>query len=432
MSEISILIVKEATQARTHLALGAQTRLPESLVWGADSIDELESNCVASETWPTDQHILNATVIDKDKRRITIAGGSLFCVMPYQAVLLDRLIQQAWPAYSIEHIPLLGEAIADAAEIAMPPVDPALPRKIISETFGELDDEEDDVDPVRHERRLLEAAREVEDQDWWISLRRENETRFQHYEADYVLKALRESGTEFIHQLTQVPESDPPDESECGRGIVIDESTRTLVHWSYPRGVATWSDLNHDWSDWNIQTWMVDGFRRQLSTTGELERSVLKTDLSHLSEFVPVIVERFDMESLVGAFRSGVRGMVRKGFGCLAVVLAIPAALVWAISGVWKGPFVVAAGFWLLAYVGYRVMASKMKRQMEPIVQQQSKMQNINPKIGLEEESDRVAHIDRLLKAAGLPSYQQITEYDEFDGGDDEHIGPIVEIEEHQ
>jgi hypothetical protein len=449
MSEISLLVVIEAGQVRSLSALAFQLPLPESLIWGPAVLTRIEGIAQEATSWPTDRQLASAVIIDRDARRLVRAGASETFDTPYQLVLFDRMLSAAWQGYDVDHIELTRPAIAAAAGIDPPPIDPKRSQQMVRAAMGgdhELDDEEDEDEDYEFDefddgegddfRQLItkpnaaadgEAMmRQYEDQHWLVSVRANPDQPYRHYLGDFVMQTFTEGGPEVIGQLNQFTETEMLKEQHASRGIVVDVDGRTLSIWAHPRGLSWWGDLDRAWPGWNIERWLTNGFRRHLDATGEAERIVIPSDLQALAGFVPDLTEQLDLDAVLGQLTSGVRGFVRRGFGCLAVVLAVPAMIAWAVSGSWQGPFAFAATVWVMAYIAYRVFAAKLKRNFSGLSAQKEKAAEMLPKLAPQDEQERIQIVAAALQSAGLPDFEQVVAYAERDDEDDEDISPIV------
>ena len=273
-----------------------------------------------------------------------------------------------------------------------------------------------------------EMMRHYEDQHWLVSVRTDPDQPYRHYLGDFVMQTFTEGGPEVANQLEQFTETEIPKERQATRGIVVDTPGQTLSVWAHPRGLSWWGELDRAWPGWKIERWLTDGFRRQLAATGEADRIVIPSDLQVLAGFVPDLTEQIDLDEVLGQIKSGVRGVVRRGFGCLAMVLAVPALIAWAASGSWQGPFAFAATVWVMAYIGYLVLAAKLKRNFSGLGPQKENVEKMLPKLAPEDKQERIQIVDAALRSAGLPNFEQVAAYAERDDADDEDedIGPIV------
>ena len=458
MSEACLLLIRENGQTRSLLGSGLLSPLPDSLIWGPESIDRLEANYRLTEVWPDEFQIVGAAVIDRDAGQLVFAGANIGTFAnAYQLELFARLLVARWNGYRVSQVDVSSQAIAEAANIEIPPIDRKAAYEVLREAFAldpELDEELDDdylQDEVNGEdfraltRRVppeasdsqtarhaqAEAMREWEDRDWWVSVRDEGVDKFSHYQGDFFLQTLEQSGPSLLSKIRQFGESDPPKERDCSRGIVLDANAHTLFIWSHPRGTPAWLNLKDEqWASWSLERWSSNGYRRQLELTGQTDRIVTDTDIRSLSGFVPDLVEQLNMDEMFESIKSGFKGLVRKTFGCLAFFLAIPAAITAAITGGWKAPFAFAATLWVLAFFAYLWFARKMKKQFEPLSQMQAQQQSGFTSVAPDEVEQRIEIIDQALVFAGLPNYQQVSEYAQsYDEDDDgEPVDPIVEI----
>ncbi len=444
MSENSLLVLIEAGQVRSLAGLAFQLPLPDALIWGPEVLPRIESVTEETDVWPTERQLASAVVLDRNERRLILAGGSHTFDTPYQMVMFDRMLSAAW-GYDVEHVALRSEAIAEAAGIEPLPTDADYSRRMMAATIGVDDDLEDDEEDDEYfadegddfrqlttrtvANRRDSFMQEYDDQNWFVSIRAAGEERFRHYLGDFVLQTFADGGPDVISNLTQLHEVDVPKEGRATRGAVVDIEPRTLSLWAHPRGVAGWDELNQAWPDWTIDRWVTNGYRRQLELTGEVDWIVTPSDLQVLSGFVPDLVEQIDLQEMMGQIKSGVRGLVIRGFGCLAVVLAVPALIAAAVTGGWKGPFAFAATLWVIAYVGYLMVVGKLKRNFAALAEQRENAEAMLPKLAPQEKQERIRIVDQALEAAGFPDFEQIQacaeRYDE-DDDDDESIDPIV------
>ena len=457
MSEISLLVLIEAGQVRSLAGPGFQLPLPDVLIWGPDVLSRIEALTTETEVWPTESQLASAMVIDRDSHRLVRAGASHTFDTPYQVILFDRMLSAAW-GYDVEHVALTNQAIAAAARIDLPPIDSKLARQIVARAMGGLEEECDfeddqhDIDEGEDEyedeyaydaegddfrqlttQRVADDSesmlREYEDHNWFVSIRAVTDEPFRHYRGEYVLRTFCDGGPDVIGQLPRLHEISVPKESQAKRGVVVDASKRTLNLWSHPRGVSGWDELDQAWSGWTIQRWHANGYRRQLEVTGEADRVVTPSDLQSLSGFVPLMVEQFDLQEMFGQLKSSYRRFVRRGFGCLAIVLAIPALIAWAVSGGWKGPFAFAATLWVIALVVYLRFAGKIKRDFSSLAEKREHVEEMLPKLAPETKEERIGKVNQVLQAAGLPDFEQIQACAERDDDDnDEPLEPIVGV----
>ncbi len=449
MSEMSLLVLIEAGQVRSLAGPAFQVPLPDALIWGPEVLPRIELIAEETEVWPKDSQLVSAVVVDRDARRLVRAGASDTFDTPYQSMLFDRMLSAAWE-YEVEHVALTRQAIASAARIDAPPVDPNMSRRTLAATMGEDEDWDDDGEDWDDDddeflggegddfRQLTtqrvtsdpeSMMRQYEDQDWFVSIRTATDEPFRHYHGDFVLHSFVEGGPDIIQRLSQLREIAVPKEARTKRGIVVDVGPRSLSLWAHPRGVTSWDELDDEWPDWTIDRWLTDGYRRQLELTGEADRTVVPSDLQVLSGFVPTLTEQIDLQEMIGQIKSGVRGIVRRGFGCLAIVLAIPAMVAWAATGSWQGPFAFAATLWVIAYIGYRIVANKMKRNFSSLADKREQAEAMLPKLGPADKAERVRTVNRVLQAAGFPDFEQVEACAERDDDDDdESIEPIVSV----
>lgn len=448
MSETSLLVLVEAGQIRSLVGLAFQIPLPDALIWGPAVLSRIETIGEQTDTWPTDPQLAGAVVIDRDTRRMFRAGASHTFDTPYQSVLFDRMLASVW-GYHVEAIELRGEAIAGAAGIALPNTDPTLAQRMMQGTMQqyasdeqqhEFEYDEEDFDETGGEdfRQLTTSSgdhqrdaimRDVEDQDWLVSIRAGPREPYQHFRGDFVMQTFSGAGPEVINQLTSLSQIEMPKEHRALRGVVVDIASQTLSLWSHPRGVTMWDELDRAWPQWTINRWCSNGYRRHLELTGEAERMIVPSDLEALSGFVPALAEQLDLKEMFGQLKSGVRGCVFRAFGCLGIVLAIPASIAWLVTGAWQGPFAFAGTLWAIAFVGYLVFAHKVKTNFSSIAEKTGQAEAMMPKLAPEEKSERERIVNQALLAAGFPDLQQVQacaeRYDEED--DDDHtIDPIV------
>ena len=438
MSDITLLVLIEAGQVRSLVGTSLQVPLPDALIWGASVLPEIEQTANETSVWPSEGQLSCAIVLDRDARRIVRAGASHSFNTPYQLVLFERMLTAVWD-YQVEQVTLSHEEIARAAGIDCLPVDPHFARRI----WASLHDEEGDVDSDEDEdsgddfdgyddgigedfRQLTTTSvanvendiyQQVEDHNWLVSVREQGDL-FRHYRGDYVMQTLCDVGPDVIASFAELNETNVPNENATSRGIIIDLITTSVTVWSHPRGVNRCGELQSAWPGWTIDQWHSNGYRRHLDATDESERTVITSDLRVLAGFVPALAERFDLNELVGQVKSSVRGCVFRAYGCLAIVLAIPALLAWAATGGWRGPFAFAGGLWMIAFVAYVAFSSKMKRNFASMIEQGSDMSAKFRPLGPDEKGERIRHADEALKAAGLPGYQQVKQESERLGED--------------
>ncbi len=441
MLDVSLLVLVEAGQVRNLATASFRLPLPDCLLWGSEAIARMEAQTEEVDSWPPVEQLECVVILNRDTRSLIRAGSSGTFETPYQLALFDRMLQSVWPGYQIDSVAMTADSLREAMGGQTPPVDTSLPRQLFSDVLGEEDEddweeEEDEDDPYRiNDFRKLAHPESFDEDDgfdpdddfdeddefdpdeedentWWVSVRHAGEATFQHYSGDFVWEALASSGPELLDRLQQLPDDDIPAEAETYQGILLDAVDRTICYWAHPRGVVDSVDFGGRWGGWSTEQWLDNGFRRQLDACGATD-FIPPSDTAVLADFVPQLAEQPDFAEMVKEFKSGFRSCSRKGFGCLAVVLAIPAALAWLVSGSWEGPFAFAAGLWLVVYIGYRLMLMKFKRSFFP--DKTFNQDTLLPKIAPESKQERIARIDQALAAARLPSFQQINHFAEME-----------------
>ena len=455
MSEVSLLVLIEAGEVRSLVGLGFQVQLPDVLIWGPSVLPRIEALAEETERWPSENQLLGAVVIDRDSRRLTRAAASETFDTPYQLVLFDRMLAAVW-GYDVETIDLSCQAIADAARIDMPAIDPKLARRMMNATMGAAmreDDEYEDQDEQDYAsedgeyhygegddfrqlttrnpqtNEVASMVRQYHDQGWFVSVREADGQLYRHYLGDFVMQTFSDLGPAVIGQITQLNEISVPKENHATRGVVVDAPAQTLCVWSHPRGVTMWDELDQAWPEWKVDRWRDNGYRRHLDETGESDHVVVPSDTQALAGFVPLLVEQLDLDEMLSQIKSGCRGYVYRGFGCLAIVLAIPALIAGAVTGSWKGPFAFAGTLWALAYIAYLILATKMKRSFSQLADKKEQAKEMLPKLAPEDKSEREQIVRAALSDAGLPDFDQVQAFAETyddDDDDDESIDPIV------
>lgn len=442
MSEVSLVVLVEAGKPR-HLACASfQLVLPDALLWGPEALPTIEEIAEEVNVWPPLDEIGCVVAIDKVNRRIVRAGSSFSFDTPYELELFQRMVASAWKGYRIEPASMTRESLENLVGDSLPETDNLLARRLAAKAFpGFADDEDEDEyddepEAANDFRRLMgpdgETPEDGEDgppvDRWdeedessvWVSVRYADDdaAHFKHYSGSFVWETLASSGPDLLDRLHEIPTSDVPEENETFNGIVLDAVDKSIGYWSFPRGPIDAGEFGNGWSDWTVEPWLENGFRRQLEVTGATD-FIPVSDTAALASFVPMMAEQTDLEGVIEEIRSSVRSCSRRSFGCLALVLAVPASLAWLVSGSWEGPFAFAFGLWLVAYVGYRVMLGKIKRGLAPITEQRLEQEDGHPQIAPEEKEDRVAWIDSVLTDAKLPSFEQITFFAEVDDEDE-------------
>ncbi|MCG8650707.1 MAG: hypothetical protein MI861_12795 [Pirellulales bacterium] len=452
MSEVSLMVLIEAGQTRNLAAVAFRVPLPDVLLWGPDAIDRIESQTQQIDCWPSLKALQCAVVLHRDQRRIAIAGASNTFTTPYQLVLFLKMLRSVWPGYQVDPIAMTEADLAEAVAGSIPEIDPALADQLMNESFGDIDEEDDedyqeyddDFDHsatdlrqlVRREQSWEPDEDEEDERLWWVSLKlaepddagnQNTRQPVRHLQGSFVWSLLDSAGPNAVEQLAELPTAEIPTEEETNCGIVLDLPARSISFWSHPSGSVSWQSLQQAWDGWAMEYWVDNGFRRQLEWCGDAGY-VPASDTRVLAEFVPELAEQPDFDEIIGDIKSGFRSMVRRGFGCLALALAVPALLAWAVSGSWQGPFAFAAGLWLVVYIGYRLLLGKLKRNLLAGVNRESfKQDTFLPKLAPESKEERIRMIDEALQTARLPSFQQINDYYEnVDEDWDEPVEPIV------
>lgn len=451
VQEVSLIALIEAGQLRTLAASSFRLPLPASLIWGTEVVGRIEAIADEIESWPPIDHLEAVVILNRDTRQLIRAGACNTFDTPYQLVLFERMLESVWNGYSVEAVPMEAAALRVALGQDLPGTDASIPGELFSSALGtdvDKDDWEDEAGQGSGDFRSLTTTDRFEggqrddeydtdddEEQWWVSVRGavDRDTvdpngrgEFRHFIGSAIWKSLQGSGPDVLQQLEQLPDASVPDESDTTRGILIDAVTRHISLWSYPRGIDDPDALGDAWSGWAVTPWHEDGFRRQLDAAGE-QTFIPASDTAVLAEFVPMLIEQPDLSEAIGEIKSSFRSFVWRGFGCLAVVLAIPTALASLLSGSWKGPVGFAVGLWLVAYVGYRLVVRTAKKAFAPITEGTFNQDAILPKLGPEPQEERERLIDDALAAARLPSLDQINSFAEYHDGDDgEAIEPIV------
>ncbi len=418
MRQIGLLICTESGQTRSYVFYGEGSEFPACLVWGESVVDSVEAKVDPVDAWPPESEIMCAAVINRDQRCLTLIGGDVPFVAPYQMELLEQLVTAAWQGFDVRLSTLSHQALAKAAGSSVAPIDAKLGNDFAT-TSGEQDDEADsDSDNQVDFRGLVvqsdsyedELRRCIEDDDWWVSVRIEKQ--HVHFFGDNLLTALEEFGPSFLQQLDSFEHADPPPELECSRGLLIDVTNQTIHAWSFPLGLPEWFHFNQkQWPGWSLEVWQRNGFRRQLEHTGESESYIEMSDMACLASFVPVMTEPISFDDAMKTIKSSVRGVVWRGYGCLGMVLSVPAAIVWAITGSWKGPFLFAAILWIAAVFAVQKFLGKLKHGIKPVLDKHQQMRDNTPEFGPKSREERISRMNELLKIAGMPSYEQIDGY---------------------
>jgi hypothetical protein len=453
MSEVSMVVLLEAGQVRSLATAAFRLPLPDCLLWGPEVIPRIEAYAQPIDSWPPAEDLESAVVIDRDGKRLIRAGASSTFLTPYQLALFDKMLESVWPGYRIESTAIDAESLEQAVGRSTPTIDDSLTERLVATVIGgpasrweedEYDDEEEEQvapqqPPPEHRRQppqngLIESQEhgstardedgEFDDSDpWWVSVRVGNDQAdaagFRHFIGSFDWQNLRAAGPEMISQLASLPDAKIPDEEAVQHGIVLDACKQTISLWSHPRGCTDALALGDAWTGWSLVPWSTNGFRRQVQAS-DCRDFIPATDAAVLSEFVPYLAEQPDLAQVIGGIKSSFRSAVRKGFGCLAICLAIPAALAWAVSGSWQGPFAFAAGLWLVVYVGYRFMLAKLKQSFLPLARNGLDQQTLLPKLAPDSKAQRVQIIDDALAAARLPDFAEIVAYAESMDIDDE------------
>ena len=459
MSEVNLLVFVEAGQLRSLATAAFRLPLPNTLIWGPSAIPRIEAQCEQVAAWPPLDRIDSIAIVNRDRQEIVLAGASDTFQTPYQLMLFARMLGGVWEGMAVRSAMLTSESLRAAIGGEPPSTDSQLPRQLLEAAVGPSHSSDEDDDAELHGDRTASDFRQLSGQDssavagegrpdfaepqpgdpaqagddaavpddeseWWVSVRFAEETEFRHYLGSFVWQTLATAGPGMLESLQELPTTEIPPEDETWQGIVLDEVDRALWYWAHPRGVAAefggapaaqeagtrpgWQA----WSEWRVEAWSDNGFRRQAEHVAG--HFIPASDTEVLAELIPQLVEQPDLAQAIGEIRSGVRRFVRRGFGCLALVLAVPATLAWLVSGSWQGPFAFAAGLWIMAYVGYRIVAHKIKRSFSPLSQPTFHQDAILPKLGPESEEERIAVISGALRSARLPSYEQITTFAEL------------------
>ena len=442
VSELSLVVIIEAGEVRSLVSPAFRFPLPDSLIWGAGCLEEIEKYAEDVARWPAIEQLEAAVVINRDRQIITYSGSSSTFDRPYQLVLFRQMIESVWVGYTVKPVPMARDSLAEATGREAPKVDSSIAGNLMNELSGGADDAQ--ADYAEHEandfRELSGSSISAvpddaphwdddEDRQWWVSVKTTGESSFRHFQGSFVWKALQSSGPEILDKLGDFETTSVPDEELTFQGIVFDQPNKSVSYWSHPLLPGESHGFSELWSEWTVTYWIENGFRQQIRRTEE-SSFVFDTDLHILAEFVPVLVEQADFSEVVDSLKTSIRSVVRAGFGCLAMVLAVPAFIAWAVSGSWEGPFAFAAGLWLVAYITYWVVAHRVKRNFKDVYDRGTSESFAN--IAPDSRPEREALIDRGLVPAGLPCLEDIVAYsesmddeDDYDT-DDEPIRPIV------
>ncbi|MCL4194938.1 MAG: hypothetical protein KJZ87_24575 [Thermoguttaceae bacterium] len=293
-------VVQRNGQMRAYGSHWGASSMIDDLLWGPEHATKVfEAQAAIDDVQDIYGGDEGAALIDWDGRRLVWFMSN--CELPVQQRLYNRLMEETWPGWKIEHADRRHDDLMTA--LGLKPVgapdgthdEQRLPEDERADEEAEA--EEQDAPPaeledatLREPRPIPEVVADIQDLEPgnWITVR-DSEGTCRDYFGFGNLYGTLKLGESLVEQLAPLASlRQPPPELLTLDGVFIDQPARTLWRWEGTRYGWQERPLERKWQGWTFKD-LHGGWAEQVRATGRQpdglaggERQILGTTISGL------------------------------------------------------------------------------------------------------------------------------------------------------